>query len=206
MAAKRFFAISAIHSKLSFNLSIFQSFKLSNFQTFSFCGLCLECTFNGDRKSIDCHNHVKSCTYNEHFRGDYYTKDFYSQYQQYRRFAARWNDFVAGGDVSFTTIIALMSKLVPILHDSNLLFNDAGYVEVVFTEAQLAVMNTPEPAAAIVAAPRRRREPRRYLCGICRQEGHNRMRCPLRQQQQQQEIQDEGGGADIVAHEIINVE
>jgi hypothetical protein len=117
---------------------------------------------------------------------------------------------VAGGDVSFTTIIALMSKLVPILHDSNLVFNDAGYVEVVFTEAQLAVMNAPEPVAAVIAAPRRRREPRRYRCGICRQEGHNRGRCPQLQQQQQVEqveVEQVEVEHDVVPHiEVIQIE
>lgn len=171
----------------------------------SFCGLCLDCTFNGDRKSIECHNHVKTCIYNEHFKGDYYTRDFYSQYQQYRRFAQKWNDFVVGGEVSFDVIITLMSKLVPIVQDSNLVFNDAGYVDVAFTEQQLGMINDQEP-------PRRGRrrapaEPRRYLCGICRQEGHNRMRCPLRRQQNN-EVEEvvENIFAQPPAHEVIQIE
>ncbi len=138
---------------------------------------------------MECHNHVKTCIYNEHFRGDYYTREFYSQYQQYRRFAQKWNDFVVSGDVSFSTIIALMSKLVPILENSNLVFNDAGYVDLVFTEQQRAIMEAPEPAPVQVNARIRRRQPRR--CGLCRQEGHNRIRCPLRQQQQEEQNNDE---------------
>jgi hypothetical protein len=179
-----------------------------------FCGLCLEATFRGKDKSVECHNHAKTCVYNEHFKGDYYTRSFYSQYQQYRRFAQKWNDFVVAGDVSYSTIIALMSKLVPILQDTNLVFNDAGYVDLVFTNEQQVIMDAHEhPPPAAEQPRRRRREPRRYRCGFCRQEGHNQLRCPLRRQQEREDQQEEENGivvenifAPPPPHEVIHIE
>jgi len=118
-----------------------------------------------------------------------------------------------GGEVSFDVIITLMSKLVPIVQDSNLVFNDAGYVDVVFTEQQLGMINDPEPPVAQPQQQNRRgrrrapAEPRRYLCGICRQEGHNRMRCPLnRQQNNEEEEVIENIFAQPPAHEVIHIE
>lgn len=114
--------------------------------------------------------------------------------------------------MSFDIIIHLMQKLVPIVQDSNLVFNDAGYVELVFTKEQLVLMNGAEDVPAPQENRRRRREPRRYLCGICRQEGHNRMRCPLRNQNQNQiqnqvnDIVNEAIIAPQPAREVIQIE
>lgn len=107
-----------------------------------------------------------------------------------------------GGEVSFSTIIALMSKLVPILQDSNLVFNDAGYVELVFTEAQRVIMEAPEPPA-VQPRVRQRRQPRRYLCGYCRQEGHNRMRCPVKRQHELEQNNNNNAEEIVVVENIF---
>ena len=136
------------------------------------------------------------CHENVHFQNDYYVPEFYPQYCQHRRFADVWNDMVASGLVSFKIIIQLIEKLAPMIKETNLVFeqDNSGFVNIILTSDQekqvqpaaaavpIPIPMVPMPVPVdnnIINAPRRqRRAPR---CGICRLEGHNRSRCPMRE-------------------------
>ena len=148
----------------------------------SFCGLCLskEHCYKGDKRNDQSHRHVRNCPENEHYKGNYFTPEFYPQYCCFRRFANEWNNFIWEEDVSFDVVAKLIERIEPMIKDSNLVFDDNAQVVCDFTAEQRAIVNPPPreiapPRGGEQAAGGRRRPNR---CGHCRLEGHNRARCP----------------------------
>lgn len=182
----------------------------------SFCGLCLqvEHCYKGDKRNDQSHRHVRNCPENEHYKGNYFTPEFYPQYCCFRRFANEWNNFIWEEGVSFDVIAKLIEKIEPMIKDSNLVFDDNAQVVCDFTAEQRAIVEPPPREVAPPREPREQRERRPNRCGHCRLEGHNRARCPelIAERQRLRELRDEIPQQEAVAAaaaavpEVIEVE
>jgi hypothetical protein len=152
------------------------------------------------------HAHVQRCPENEHFRGSYFSKPFYAEYRMHLRFETAWNSWLADEEDEELVAMLLM-RLRPILEDTNVKFTMDGGTTKEILGKDFVVVQLPENHREILDENRRReierrdREearrqrdeerrrqrlerrrnepPRRRRCGHCREEGHNRVNCPV---------------------------